>query len=118
MGKYAEAVEAFAYSQELAGNREYAAALRDVSAKKGMKGLLQYVTDERTRVCIPRKCTPYTLAANFAQLGEKDKAFAELEKAYEERNYAFFAIKEDPRFDPLRDDPRFNELLKKIGLAP
>jgi serine/threonine protein kinase/Tfp pilus assembly protein PilF len=47
-------------------------------------------------------------------LGEKDKAFEWLEKAYEER----FVIqtKPDPQFDPLRSDPRFADLLRRMNL--
>jgi hypothetical protein len=55
----------------------------------------------------------YTLATTYAQLGEKDKAFAELDKAYENREYGLVLFKVDPRLDLLRDDPRFHELLRK-----
>jgi hypothetical protein len=49
-------------------------------------------------------------------LGEKDKAFEWLDKAYEER----FVIqtKPDPEFDPLRSDPRFTDLLRRMNLQP
>ena len=58
------------------------------------------------------------LAAAYGFLGENDKAFAYLEKAYLERETRFFlSIKVIPWFDPLRSDPRFNDMLKKIRLA-
>jgi tetratricopeptide (TPR) repeat protein len=47
-------------------------------------------------------------------LGEKDKAFEWLEKAYEER--FVIQIKVDPQFDPLRSDPRFTDLLRRMNL--
>ncbi|CAN5173659.1 hypothetical protein BH20ACI1_BH20ACI1_29990 [soil metagenome] len=57
----------------------------------------------------------HNAAAFHAELGEKDKAFAELNKAYENRENYIGLIKVDPRLDPLRDDPRFQELLRRVG---
>ncbi len=56
------------------------------------------------------------VAVVLPALGEKDKAFAVLNKRFENRNLgvrpgAFV----DPRLDPLRDDPRFKELLRRVG---
>jgi serine/threonine protein kinase/Tfp pilus assembly protein PilF len=50
-----------------------------------------------------------------ASLGEKDKAFALMESAYQKRFYALWYLKVDPRYDKLRDDPRFADLLKRVG---
>jgi TolB-like protein/Tfp pilus assembly protein PilF len=60
----------------------------------------------------------YWVAALYAVLGDKDSAFAELEKAYRNRDWFLQRIKVDPFMDPLRDDPRFNDLVKRIGLIP
>lgn len=58
----------------------------------------------------------YYLASVYATLGDRDKAFAELEKAYSDRDSFLGRLLEDPFMDPLRDDPRFADLLKRIGL--
>ena len=58
----------------------------------------------------------YWVAITYAALGEKDAAFAELEKAYQAHDWFFQRLKVDPFIDPLRDDPRFKELVKRIGL--
>lgn len=52
----------------------------------------------------------------YIGLGEFDKAFEYLEKAYEERNGYLTLLNVDPVFDPLRADPRFKSLLKRVGL--
>jgi len=52
----------------------------------------------------------------YAHLGEKDEAFEQLEKAYEERET--ISLKVDPNFDPIRDDPRFQDLLRRMNLEP
>jgi hypothetical protein len=51
-------------------------------------------------------------------LGEKDQAFAWLEKAHQDRSGIFFQLKMDPVNDPLRSDPRFADLLRRAGLPP
>jgi len=49
-------------------------------------------------------------------VGEKDEAFAWLEKAYQDRDMRLCRLKVDPRWDSMRSDPRFIEILKRIGL--
>ena len=58
----------------------------------------------------------YWEATIYLALGEKDKAFAELEKAFEARDWFLQRLKVDPFLDPLRDDRRFGDLVKRIGL--
>jgi len=55
-------------------------------------------------------------AADYAELGLKDKAFEWLDKAIELRNPNMEFINVDERFVPLRSDPRFGDLLRRIGL--
>jgi hypothetical protein len=52
----------------------------------------------------------------YAALGEPDKAFEWLEKAFHNRSGALSTIKVDPRLDPLRSDPRFAELVARMEL--
>jgi eukaryotic-like serine/threonine-protein kinase len=65
-----------------------------------------------------RYVPPYPIAAIYAALGEKDEAFAWLEKAYEGRDSWMDYLKLDPRFDNLRSDVRFGDLLRGMNLAP
>jgi hypothetical protein len=58
------------------------------------------------------------LAILHAGLGEKDQAFAWLERAYQRHEWGLIYLRVSPFFDPLRSDPRFTQLLKKVGLAP
>ena len=56
------------------------------------------------------------VASIYAALGDKDKAFAELDKAAAEHDWNLHRLNVDPFIDPLRDDPRFAALVKKVGL--
>jgi tetratricopeptide (TPR) repeat protein len=58
----------------------------------------------------------YFLAYIHAALGDKDKAFAELEQSFSERDFFLGRLPIDPAMDPLRDDPRFKGLLKRMNL--
>ncbi|MCA1850405.1 MAG: tetratricopeptide repeat protein, partial [Acidobacteria bacterium] len=110
-GDYAKAIEEQAKAFELEGELRKAALLREAFAKGGWNGFLRLVTAEDS----PLKYRHAIVARAHLQLGEKDKAFAELNKAYETRESPLQWLKVEPQFDPLRDDPRFQELLKKVG---
>jgi TolB-like protein/Flp pilus assembly protein TadD len=58
----------------------------------------------------------YYLASIYATLGDKDKAFAELERAIGERDCYLGRVRVDPFMDPIRDDPRFKDLAKRMNL--
>ena len=63
-----------------------------------------------------RYVRPFYLASVYATLGDKDKAFAELERSFEERDCYLGRISADPFMDPLRGDPRYKNLLKRMNL--
>jgi len=58
----------------------------------------------------------YWIASIHAALGNKDKAFAELEKSFAEHDFYLHRFKVDPYWDPLRDDQRYKEMLKRLNL--
>lgn len=56
------------------------------------------------------------IAADYALLGEKDRAFEWLDKAFREGEAALFLVRVDDRFEALRSDPRFQDLLRRLGV--
>jgi tetratricopeptide (TPR) repeat protein len=58
--------------------------------------------------------SPLQFAILYAQLGEKEQAFAFLEKAFEEGHPWLGVLKTDPQFEPLRSDPRFAEMVRRV----
>ncbi|MBI4469007.1 MAG: protein kinase [Acidobacteria bacterium] len=60
--------------------------------------------------------SPLNIAAIYACLGDRDRAFKWLEKVYEERGRLLQALNLDQRFDKVRDDPRFADLRRRMGL--
>jgi len=61
----------------------------------------------------------YVAPANFAKiyigLGDKDQAFAWLEKSYQQHDFWITFLKGEPLFDSLRSDPRFQDLVRRVN---
>ncbi|HWO02220.1 MAG TPA: tetratricopeptide repeat protein [Blastocatellia bacterium] len=110
VGDYDEAARSYATYRELNGDRSGAALIRDSFEKGGWPGCLRALT-AKDQVS---KLSRYEAVEFFAALGEKDQAFAELDKSYE----VFGPIlRIEPLLDPLRNDPRFREILRRAGLS-
>jgi hypothetical protein len=54
------------------------------------------------------------LVSLYAGLGEKDKAFKWLERAYAERSGPLYKLRVEPTFVSLRSDPRFEAIVKRM----
>ncbi|MEJ2110594.1 MAG: winged helix-turn-helix domain-containing protein [Acidobacteriota bacterium] len=61
--------------------------------------------------------TFYNIARIHAVLGENDRAFDCLDRAYRERSPEMVGIMVDPSFDNLTTDPRFRDLLVRVGFG-
>jgi tetratricopeptide (TPR) repeat protein len=56
------------------------------------------------------------LAMGYAAVGNLDKAFGSLERAFQARSAGLIYLHLDPGYAPLKPDPRFDALVKRIGL--
>ena len=92
----------------------YAVADKRAEARK--------VLDQLSELSKQKYVSPESRALIYAALGEKDKAFEWLQKAYEGHSIIavgpFQEIKLHPAYDPLRSDPRFADLLRRMNLQP
>jgi serine/threonine-protein kinase len=57
-----------------------------------------------------------TIAGILAALGEKDRAFASLERAYRDHDPMLLFLKAWYWFDNIRGDPRYEDLVRRVGL--
>jgi tetratricopeptide (TPR) repeat protein len=57
----------------------------------------------------------YQYAEIHSQRGEKEQAFATLDRAWGFRDPGLASMKSDTLLDPLRGDPRFTALLRKMN---
>ena len=64
-----------------------------------------------------RYASPTTIASVYASLGDRQIAFAWLDRAYAERDFLLVTARVEPMFDPLRGDRRFTDLLVRMNLG-
>lgn len=62
------------------------------------------------------KNSPFKTGDLYAAVGDKEKAFAWLEKSYAMRQADLVSIKIDPALDSLRGDPRYADLMRRVNL--
>jgi eukaryotic-like serine/threonine-protein kinase len=115
---YAGNYDKFAEYQEraaaIAGQVEAAAGFKQAYASGGIKGIYRWDMALHSN---PSKAgyNAWDVAVDYADLGDKDSAFAWLEKAYQMHSDRLIMLKVLPDFDSLRSDPRYTALLKRIG---
>jgi TolB-like protein/Tfp pilus assembly protein PilF len=72
------------------------------------------VLSEMERLSAKRFVTAYGVALVHAGLGDKEQAFAWLEKAFAERSHWLVWLRLDPRWKTLRGEPRFADLVGRL----
>ena len=108
---------------ELEKTRRMEGAIPEVSSALGYAYAISGEKEEARKIILELKelskqsyVSSYNIATMYAGLGEKDQAFAYLDKEYKEGAYYLDFLKVDPELDSLRSDQRFTALLKKVGL--
>lgn len=114
---YDEAISALEMARTLSGKLlDFIAVQGYAYAVAGKRSEALNCLHELQEISKKSYVLPFDFAAIYVGLGDKDKAFEYLEKAYEDRNWHLAMLKVEPIFDPLRSDPRLKELLIKVGL--
>jgi len=114
-GMYAEAIELNEKAlQTEPTNQVYLRFAGIAYAKAGRRQDAEKIIDRFREIAKSQYVMSYHLALIYSALGEKEKAFAELETALSERDYLLPRIQVEPFLDPLRNDPRFQELIARL----
>jgi tetratricopeptide (TPR) repeat protein len=88
------------------------------SASSGHRAEALKVLSRLDRIRTRRYVPALYFAMIYTGLGDKEKAFEWLDKAYEEHCDYLVYLPTEPMADPLRGDPRFSRLLDRLGLRP
>jgi tetratricopeptide (TPR) repeat protein len=116
-GKLLEAISEYQKAIEISnGDQDAAASLAHAFAVIGRRAEAEKILHDFERKSKSGYVSPYMIATIYAGLGEKDKALAFLERAYQERSLDIsWHLKADLRIDNLRSDPRFQDLVRRVG---
>jgi len=124
-GMYSEAVEQRLIQLKLllGVSPENTQDLQRAFEKDGYKGFVQKQIDIQLasqRSSLEKDKNAYLpafrIAVDYARLGDKDKAFEYLNKAYDQREPQIAELNIRVPLSSLRDDPRFKDLIRKVGL--
>jgi DNA-binding winged helix-turn-helix (wHTH) protein/TolB-like protein/Tfp pilus assembly protein PilF len=117
-GMYAEAITEFQTGVKLSGSPLMLALLGHAYAASGKRAEAQQVLTDLQQLQDQRYVSPYTVAAIYAGLGDKEQAFKWLETAVEQRDIWLMNLKVDPVFAKLRSERKFTDILARIRLRP
>jgi TolB-like protein/DNA-binding winged helix-turn-helix (wHTH) protein len=116
-GRMQEAIAEYQQAIAISGDSGSVVTLAHAFRATGKKAEAEKTLRDLERKAIKSSASPYTMATIYAGLGENEKAFQFLEKAYSEKslNLPWF-LKSDQLLDSLRSHPRFQDLLRRVGL--
>jgi serine/threonine protein kinase/tetratricopeptide (TPR) repeat protein len=109
-----EAMEAGARAITIGVPPAFAAEIKQALATGGMKGFLRWEIEQSSNPASPGP-DHLSVASAFSTLGDRDKAFLWLNKAYDARQVGLIFLRVDPAYDSLRSDPRYADLVRRIG---
>lgn len=116
LGHYDQALQRFQKAASIRRTPWVLGHLGFTYAKLGRRDDAIKVVAELEQVPPGKPAYDFEIATIYAALGEKDTAFAALDRAEANQSQGLLWIKVDYRVDDLRADPRFGRLLKKLRL--
>lgn len=115
VGRHKEAVAEYQKAIATSGRSTFfASAMIFALVKSGQRAEAEKAFAEIQELSQKEPISRYVLARSLAALGKKEQAFAELEKAFQDRDGLLIVVKIDQNLDEIRDDPRYQALLKKM----
>ncbi|CAN5439571.1 hypothetical protein BH10ACI2_BH10ACI2_08060 [soil metagenome] len=99
-----EAVDGFAVSTRGA-----------IFALQGKRAEAEKAVFELQAISKKQYVSPVEFAFVYNALGDRDKTFFYLEKAFDDRSENISFIRNLPDYDKIRDDPRYTDLIRRMG---
>jgi eukaryotic-like serine/threonine-protein kinase len=119
-GKYDLWIQEAETEYNLSHQPEYETVIKEVGkvySQSGIEAALREWAKQMVELSKRRYEDPGRIGFIYAKAGDKDQAFAWLEKSLQEKSDASQYLKTSHMADPLRSDPRYEEMIKRMGLA-
>ncbi|PYS61940.1 MAG: hypothetical protein DMF74_14870, partial [Acidobacteria bacterium] len=117
-GMFTEAVAEARKATEFSGaNSHSLASLGYALGRSGKQAEARSLLDGLLKLSTERHVSPHNIALIYNGLGERDKALAWLERAFEQRDPRMVFLKVYPKWNNLRADPRFQDLMRRVGFT-
>jgi serine/threonine-protein kinase len=87
-----------------------------VYAQQGRRDDAREVLERLDSLSRTQYVTAYAVALVHAALGQRDSAFAWLNRAVDERTHWVLWLNRDRRWDPIRSDDRFRAIVRRVGI--
>jgi len=117
-GMHEEAKSEFEKAVNLSGGAPHLLALLGVAHERsGNRSTALAILDQLKELLKQKRAHAKDTAVIYTGLGDKERAFEWLEKAFQDHESLVLYLRVDPLFDPLRSDPRFDNLVRRVGPA-
>ena len=115
-GNFDGAIAEFRKARQLSGGNLMQLAYEgNALAQSGRRAEAEQILGAMNQISQSRFVPPSAFAIVYAGLGDRNAAFAWLEKAYEARDAMLVFLPGHPYWDSLRSDDRFKDLLRRCG---
>ncbi|MDQ6633264.1 MAG: tetratricopeptide repeat protein, partial [Gemmatimonadota bacterium] len=121
-GRLADAMAEWLTALRLSGKQQAVASVEHAYQSSGYAAARRVFLQRDLQEVLRRAQKGYPrprsldVAADYALLGDRDRAMAWIDKAAREREWPVMFLSVDDRFEALRSDPRFREVERRIGL--
>ncbi|MFN0140724.1 MAG: tetratricopeptide repeat protein, partial [Pyrinomonadaceae bacterium] len=114
-GRFDEGVAAIERSRQISNEALTQMILGHALALAGRTAEARKIAADLEARVMKKEISPFLPVEIYVGLGDNDRAFYWLERAYHERSNWLALAKIGRRLKPLHGDPRFDDLLKRIG---
>ena len=87
-----------------------------IFGRMGQAARARSAVERLQRVNRARGLDPWLLTMAYLGVSDFERAFEQLERAYQMHSPSLAALRIDPIYDPVRRDPRYASLLHRVGL--
>jgi TolB-like protein/Tfp pilus assembly protein PilF len=101
--------------------RAMKAVIAHAQAKVGKRSeaenlLAELIAESDEETPSAHRVSPHAIAEIYVALGDKEQAFAWLNRALNDHDPQMVSLRVNPTLDDLRSDPRFADLVRRVGL--